>query len=220
MTRILLIRHGQSVANLQSRFAGHSDYPLTEIGIRQAKLAAEYITSHYKIDRIYSSDLLRAFQTAEQTAKLTGLEIIPDERLREVYAGEWETLTFDEIIKDYPQDFDIWMNDFGKACCPGGESIIHMSGRICAAIDDIAGKNKGKCVLIATHATPIRAFECRCRGLDAGEMGKIKFVDNAALSEYVWTAPGVAESINLNITEYMKGITTSLPETIISRTSE
>ena len=75
MTRIILIRHGQSIANFIGKFAGHSDFDLTELGHRQAELAAGYLLKNEKIDKIYASDLLRAYNTAVPTAKALGLEI-------------------------------------------------------------------------------------------------------------------------------------------------
>ena len=75
MTRIIFIRHGQSLANEQSRFAGHTNVPLTELGKAQAERAAEYIVKHEKIDKIYSSDLMRAHDTALPVSKLTKLPI-------------------------------------------------------------------------------------------------------------------------------------------------
>ncbi len=69
MTRLIITRHGQSIANAQYRFAGHSDFDLSEIGHKQAELAAEYISKNFTVDYIYSSDLLRAYNTALPTAK-------------------------------------------------------------------------------------------------------------------------------------------------------
>ena len=79
MTRLVITRHGQSIANAEYRFAGHSDFDLSEIGKAQAELTSQYICAHEKIDVIYSSDLLRAYNTAVPTAKNLGLEIIPTE---------------------------------------------------------------------------------------------------------------------------------------------
>ena len=76
MTRIILVRHGQSEANANFIFAGHSDFPLTEFGHAQAKLVAEYLAKNEKIDAIYSSDLKRAYYTAVPTSELLGIEIV------------------------------------------------------------------------------------------------------------------------------------------------
>ena len=111
MTKMIFVRHGQSEANLAEIFAGHTDIPLTDLGKRQAENTAQFLKD-YPIDVIYSSDLLRAMQTAEPTARMHGMEILPDERLREIYAGEWEGVTFAALMEKYPTEFgEVWRFD-------------------------------------------------------------------------------------------------------------
>ena len=87
MTTIYMIRHGQSMGNLERRLLGHTDLPLTELGHLQAERAAEYLLQ-FGITRVYSSDLLRARQTVEPLARRLSLEVIPERGLREINAGE------------------------------------------------------------------------------------------------------------------------------------
>ena len=101
MTRLIFIRHGQSEANQQNRFAGQTNVPLTELGKAQARCAAEYITKREKIDKIYSSDLQRAHNTALPTSKLTGIPINDATELREICAGVWEGRLASEIEIEY-----------------------------------------------------------------------------------------------------------------------
>jgi broad specificity phosphatase PhoE len=108
MTKLVLIRHGQSMANATNRFAGHSDFDLSDLGRHQAELAAEYIAKHFKIDAIYASDLLRAYNTAVPSSGLLGLSIEPRKGLREIFAGKWESMSFEDIQKTYTADFDTW----------------------------------------------------------------------------------------------------------------
>ena len=100
-TRLYLIRHGESEANKIDAFAGHSQFNLTEQGRAQAQKAAEYLST-LQVDAIYSSDLPRAYQTAEPTAKRLGMEIITSKQLREIDAGEWEGRTFNDLQKTIP----------------------------------------------------------------------------------------------------------------------
>ena len=108
MTRLIITRHGQSIANAQLRFAGHSDFDLSETGHTQAALVAKYLCENLHIDAIYSSDLLRAYNTALPTARALGMDIIPSTALREIFAGEWEGHTTDEIAAYYAEDFGVW----------------------------------------------------------------------------------------------------------------
>ena len=201
MTTLILVRHGQSVANAQHRFAGHSNFDLTEVGKEQARLAGEYISKNFKLDAIYASDLKRAYHTALPTSTLTGIEVQKREGLREIFAGEWETLTVDEIDEQYTEDFAVWKNDFSNARCTDGESVAEVYDRVCREILSIAAENDGKCVMIATHATPIRVFETLSLGLGAEHVGDISFCKNASINIFK-VEDGVPSIIKTNITEH------------------
>ena len=213
MTKLILIRHGQSLANATERFAGHSDFDLSDLGRHQAKLAADYIAKNFKIDAIYASDLLRAYNTAVPSAKLLGLPIEPRTGLREIFAGKWESMRFDEIQKTYPEDFDTWKHNFSYARCTGGESVAELYDRVCAEVLSIAAENDGKCVLIATHATPIRVFETMARGLSAEHVAEVEFVCNASINVFT-VDDGVPAIDTLNITDHLLGNVTDVPSII------
>lgn len=182
MTKIILERHGQSMANSGGTFAGHTDVDLSELGHAQAERTAEYISENLKIDKIYSSDLRRAYKTAEYAAKKLGLDITAMKELREIDAGEWEGLTLEKMKRDYPEEEWIWKNDIGRVCCPGGESTLQLSERICRALKKIAAENDGKTILVATHATPIRVAACAAMGMPAAELQRLRWVSNASLT--------------------------------------
>lgn len=186
-TRIIMIRHGQSEANASHRFAGHSNFDLTDLGKKQAELAAEYLYKREKLDAVYSSDLLRAHNTALPFSRLYGLPVNDRKSLRELYAGAWEGMVFDDINEKYPEDFRVWREDFSNARCTGGESVAELYQRIVPAVKEIAEENIGKTILIATHATPIRAIEAYANGFGADEMGKVSFVKNASLNVFEYS---------------------------------
>ena len=84
MVTLLLVRHGESLYNMQRCFTGHSDIPLTELGEKQAELTAQYLTEHFKVDAIWSSDLQRAKSTAKPCADRLGLPINCDYRIEDM----------------------------------------------------------------------------------------------------------------------------------------
>jgi len=159
VTTILFIRHGQSVSNLQGIFTGHLDLALTELGQYQARTTAQYITENFKVDKVYASDLTRAYDTGDAVARLLGLSVQTDRRLREIYAGTWEGRTFDELTENFP-NYAVFRNDIGACVTDGGESVAQLSKRVLEAVTEIAAENEGKTIVIATHATPIRAVQC------------------------------------------------------------
>lgn len=184
MTTILMVRHGESEANRNKVFAGNLDADLQHRGEKQAQKTAEFIANTYKVDKIYASDLKRAFKTGKALADLVSVEIVPDCRLREINAGKWEGETFDDLEKKYPEEYTTWRTDLGNARCTEGESTRELGERILAILTEIAEQNDGKTVVIATHATPVRAMQTHCIYGGFGRMQDVKWVSNASVSEF------------------------------------
>ena len=210
-TTILLVRHGQSEANLKNLFAGHSGYSLTSLGREQAARTAEYIKSTYPVDAVFSSDLPRAFQTAEYTARAFGLPVITDAHFREIFAGKWEGVQFDRLEEAYPEDFGLWQRDIGKARCTGGESVTEVIDRVYQGLLGIA--DKGKCVVVATHATPLRSVLWKASDVSNVDIQNISWGSNCAISEFT-LEDGKLTAVRVNYTDHLKGIETSLPKDI------
>lgn len=181
MTTVIFVRHGQSTANLERVFAGHTDAPLTELGHKQAENTAQFL-KNYPICAIYSSDLKRSMQTAEPTGKLQGLTVIPNKELREIYAGEWEGRFYEELVEKYADSFTTWRTDCGRAHPEGGESTLELGTRIYREVDRLIEKHKGECFAIFTHATPIRLMRAKWEGYLPEELKNVEFCANASVS--------------------------------------
>lgn len=181
-TTLIFVRHGESDANGSGFFAGQLDIALSQRGLQQAQQTARYIWENYKVDAVYSSDLQRAFRTAQPIAEACGKEIVATEQLREIFAGSWQCLCFDELQTRYADDYGIWLKDIGKAHPTEGESVEALSLRIWKAVQDIAQREQGKTVVIVTHATPIRTLLCRLKNLGLEQMKQIPWVSNASVT--------------------------------------
>ena len=157
-TVIYIVRHGQSIGNAKREFLGHTDKDLSELGYLQAEKTAELLAFE-RIDKVYSSDLIRAFNTAKPHAKMRGIEVITSKNLRELYAGAWEGKRVEDIIAEYPHEFvDEWRGNFGLSTIPEGESVQHGAERFFSEVKSIARANEKSHILIAAHAAVIRAF--------------------------------------------------------------
>ncbi len=212
MTKIIFVRHGQSVGNLEGRFYGHCDGALTEKGREQARKAAEYLKDT-RIDVAYASDLIRAFETGKIVAEGHGLDVIPDSELRELYAGEWENRKFEELPVRFPESIRIWVTDIGNSRPDGGESVRELSERIRRAVWRIAEENEGKNVLIATHATPIRALACEWQGKAIEEMQNIEWVKNASVTIVNYDTVNHTTEVELyDEASFMGDMITALPK--------
>ena len=159
ITKIIIVRHGQSIGNATKTILGHTDLDLSDLGYKQAEVTAEALKNE-KIDQIYSSDLKRAYNTAVFHAKMRNLDVITNKNLREVYLGAWEGKTISSIIENWGREAveKDWLGNFGCFTFPDGEAIMSAGVRFHKEVLEIAKENKGKTILIATHAAVIRAF--------------------------------------------------------------
>ena len=202
-TTVIMVRHGESESNKKSIFTGQMNTELTELGLRQAELAAEALKNVH-IDRIYASDLSRAYNTGLPIAKSHGLEIEKNKGLREIFAGDWEGLGFDEIKEKFTEDYNRWREDIGHARCTGGESIAELYDRVVGEVIRLAEENPGKTICLASHATPVRTVCAASSGIRAEELHREPFPGNASIS--------IFEYENGRLTAKVKGDVTHLAD--------
>lgn len=136
MTRkLILLRHGETFYNATCRMQGQMDTELSDVGIAQAKQAAEFL-SKQPIARIISSDLTRARVTAEAVASRVGAEVGVDKRLRETHLGKWQGKNHAEVDEQYPGARALWRHDATWAP-PSGESRVEVARRARAVVDEL-----------------------------------------------------------------------------------
>lgn len=154
VTRLYFVRHGQSGGNVEGRFGGHSPTPLSELGKKQAEMTAPILAKE-RIKAIYSSDLLRAMQTAEPLAKLLNLEINATDAFRERHVGVLEGLTFDEARKEFPKDYYALINRNLNHIITKGESYSQLLDRTTDVLHKIVERHRGSRVAIFSHTGTI-----------------------------------------------------------------
>lgn len=213
MTRILLIRHGESESNILGTFTGQLDAPLSELGHKQAECTARFILENYRVDAAYSSDLSRAYHTALHTAEKLGLQVQTDKRLREIYGGQWQDMLFSELSSTHPEEYALWQQDMGNSRCPGGESVAELARRVWECVMEICRENPDKTVLIATHATPIRAIQWMTTGTPLSFMKQIPWASNASVSEFAYENGRLAP-VKLSQDGHLANMKTELPTSI------
>lgn len=157
-TALYLVRHAESEANALGRFAGRMDSPLTETGRRQAEAVAEFL-SDVNFDRVISSDLSRARDTAAAIARRQGLAVESMEDLREIDVGDAEGRLFEDL-RTRPD----WTPD-GFVQWPRGESLDQAYQRVRRAVDRIVRESPGKTVCIVGHGGTTRILVSHFMGL-------------------------------------------------------
>jgi len=145
----MLVRHGETEWNVQRRYQGQTDVPLSGVGKRQAECIAERLVDQ-KIDAVYASDLSRAWETAQIIVKKSGLEVSPEPRLRELKFGVLEGLTFNEAEAQYPEMIAAWLKDFNNTP-DGAETILAFNQRVASLLDDLKRKHDEQIVLLVGH---------------------------------------------------------------------
>lgn len=149
-TLIYAIRHGETAWNKATRIQGQLDIPLNETGLRQAD-AVGLALAETAIDALYTSDLLRAVQTATPLARAKGLKVIPVQGLRERHFGVWQGETYGEIEHKYPREYARWREREPTFAVEGAENLIAFQARMAQALQTLAQAHPGQTIAVFTH---------------------------------------------------------------------
>ena len=187
-TRLLLVRHGETGFNAESRIQGQLDAPLSEKGRWQARCLAAAFTRE-RVDAIYASDLSRAFETAQIVGAAVGREAQPRAGFREVGFGEWQGLTTATIQQQYPELYQQWRAEPIRFRPPGGEAIEAVLERSVAETRAILKNHGGHTVLVVAHGGVIRAMVCGLLGLPIDVYPRLR-VENTAVTRIYYTGMG------------------------------
>ena len=150
MTRLCIVRHGETAWNAEGRVQGQLDVPLNDAGLAQARCVAAALPAG-RFRAIYSSDLVRSRQTAAPSAARLGLEPRLDERLRERHYGIFQSLTYADCKSKLPEHYARFRDKDPDFCFESGESLAGFFKRSMACLDEIAARHPGEEVLLFTH---------------------------------------------------------------------
>ena len=195
-----LVRHGQTDWNLAGRWQGQSPQApgLNEAGRAQA-LALRSQLAGKQVAAIYSSDLLRARQTAELLAEPLGLPVNLDPRLREMDLGDWEGLLSNEISARFPKLLVERDCNPIHTSAPRGETPECVGERVASALDDIVMKHCGEPVLIVAHGISLAAILCLARDIPLDQIYE-QVPGNASFLHVEWAAR--AHAVELSHPEF------------------
>jgi broad specificity phosphatase PhoE len=169
MTHLYLIRHGQTDWNIEGRWQGHADVPLNNRGREQAAQIASSLAG-VGLKAIYSSDLIRASDTAEALASTTGLTVRYDKRLREIHQGEWQGLLVTEIQARYGEQFHRRRENPLTVAPPGGETVLQVRERVVSAVEDIGRKHPFERVALVSHGFALAVIQVHYLERPIGEV--------------------------------------------------
>ena len=156
-TELVLIRHGETLWNIQSRMQGHLNSNLSKLGLSQVSLLGKWMKK-INFRHIYCSDSPRARITAEAITKLSGHDLKIDKRLREKNLGIFEGLTSDEAMDKYPEAFRLFKTAGSEYIIKNGESTKQLLERTFEFIEEIRNIHKNERVIIVTHGGVVRVL--------------------------------------------------------------
>jgi alpha-ribazole phosphatase len=188
------VRHGQTSWNQEGKYQGHSDISLNERGIKQGNLVAKRLAKE-KISAIYSSDLLRAQQTAEAIAEYHGLSVITKPEFREINFGIWEGLTYQEIMADWSEILTAMYSKPGEIGPPQGESFQVVKQRVTRSLQECIAEHQEQTIVLVSHGGTMRVLLCAALGIgldkmwsmrqDSSAINIIEYIDNRAVVSLV-----------------------------------
>ena len=203
MTRIILVRHGQTAWNVGAFsgegecFRGRIDLPLNERGRAQAQALAERLADE-PIAAIYTSPLQRAIKTAEPTSRRLGLTVQPLEDIIDINYGHWQEQPHSEVARLYPALYRQWLQEPHKVRPPGGESLEKVRDRAMAALYQVIARHQDQTILVAAHQVVNKVLVCAMLGLDNSHFLRIR-QDNGCLNIFDYQE-GVFTAILINDT--------------------
>ncbi|TEU02634.1 MAG: histidine phosphatase family protein [Dehalococcoidia bacterium] len=171
--RLILVRHGETRWNQENRVVGHTGIALNKNGRKQvARLALAL--KYEKVSAIYSSPLRRARETAAAIARGHRLEVVTDDALKEVDAGELEGLTFEEVMERYGDFLQEWMKDNPSLRMPGGESMTELQERTWPAAERIVREHPDGVIILVSHSLAILSIISRALGMRLSNFRRLR----------------------------------------------
>ena len=164
MTRLILIRHGETEWNETKRFQGVSDIPLSARGMAQAQALARSLGNE-RLAAIYTSPLIRARQTAACLCRQHSCPLVVLEELKELNQGRLEGLTGEDLRRDFPDFFSDWLKEPGETVLPGGESLRDLQRRVWTTIEGVVRKHPEETVAVVAHSFVILTILCQALDL-------------------------------------------------------
>jgi alpha-ribazole phosphatase len=200
LSKLLLVRHGETELNSSQRYWGKTDVPLGALGLSAAESLRGRLADE-KIDFAYSSTLKRALVTAQTIASIHNLEVISCPELNEIDFGKMEGLTFNEVNGKFPEVARLWVERSPELAYPEGESLSQLDKRVSEFRKRLSGHALDTVILIVAHSGVLRTLICQILGWEAAARWKIK-LDLGSLS-IVDTYPETAILSLLNDTSHL-----------------
>ena len=188
-TRIIAVRHGETSWNVDARIQGQTDIDLNDTGRWQARRVGQALAAE-PISAVYSSDLMRAHETARSIGQAAGISVIPHKGLRERSFGSFEGKTFDEIHRQWPEQAQNWRKRLPEWQPPeGGESLLELRERVGRTVQELAARHPGGQIVLVAHGGVLDALYRIATG-QAVNSPRTWELPNGAINRLLWSPEG------------------------------
>jgi len=183
-TELIALRHGETEFNADRRMQGHLDVPLSEVGREQARLAAARLAAE-PIDKIYSSDLQRAVETAQTIRGSRGIDLVTDVRLREFHMGTFQGLTVTEARERHGDAWERFFIHDADFALPGGQSRNQKQVEIAAFMEEVVRTEAGRRLLVVTHGGILIGMLRHVLGIPASHYFRVS-IENTGIQRFFY----------------------------------
>jgi broad specificity phosphatase PhoE len=206
-TRIVLVRHGQTIWNRGGavRFRGRTDLALDDFGLQQAAATARYVAKRWPVEAVYASPMKRALQTARAIAEVHELDAEPFEGLLDIDFGEWQGHSPEAVRKQYPDLLREWFKAPHTVQVPGGESLEDVRQRVVTGLDTVLNRHPGQAVAMVGHTVVNRVLLCAVLGLGNEHFWRLR-QDTCGVNVFEVDEDGESVIVVLNDTGHLQGL--------------
>jgi len=203
MVKLYLIRHAESMGNVEEFFQGSLDVEVSPKGMRQLEELKERFKTINQLDRIYTSPLKRAVKTARYVNYYQHIDLIRMPELAEINAGGFQGKKWSDLPVLYPEAYRNWKENQENFQSPDGESMKDVYNRMSRAMNKIITENQGKTIAVISHGCAIKTYQCYLLGKPLSYMSSLGWADNTSVSEIVFNEESVPEIVYLNDSSHL-----------------
>ena len=174
ITRVILVRHGESEGNEQGLFRGRTDFPLTQLGLAQADETARALSAR-EITAVYTSPLKRARDTAEKIAAACGVPMEERQGFTNLALGPWEGHPKTEVAQEYPEEWELWMRNPERLHLPQAETFSQVQSRSFSNLRNLISLHEGETFAVVSHRTILKPMTAACLGISEPYFWRLHF---------------------------------------------
>lgn len=215
MTALFVVRHPQTTWNVEGRYQGRLEAPLSDEGVVQSRLVARVFAGQ-PVEAVYSSPLRRALHLAREIVEATDAELVVDERFTEIALGPWEGLYRGQIESRFPELYRAWYEEPDRVQFPGGESLADVHVRAQSGLEDIFNRHRAGNVVLVSHSAVIQALSAAALHIPPHDVHSVRVSNGGITTLCGIQPPGSVLFLNSTVHLYSSPIAAAAAQNCVS----